>query len=312
VLIAGPNLTIDRTLTIADLRPGEVLRFDSAVITPGGKGVNVARAAGCLGASATLVGFTPGHTGAAVAGMLADEGVTLVRVPVAGEVRSSAIVLEPSGRVTVMNEPGPPLADGDWERLEDALDANLDGQALLAVSGSMPPGTPADGCARLVALARRRGVLAVVDTSGPGLAAAVAAGADVVTPNLAEAEAMLHGRADEPTEAGDPEAVRRRATAAAQALLEAGARHAIVTAGEVGAAVADGGEPLWIPSPDVAVRNPIGAGDALVGGLAVALERGEPVRRAAARGVAAGAASVETERAGTLDRDRADQLIGER
>ena len=45
MLIAGPNLTLDRTLTIAELRPGEVLRFEHAVTTAGGKGVNVARAA---------------------------------------------------------------------------------------------------------------------------------------------------------------------------------------------------------------------------------------------------------------------------
>src|SRR3954470_2493333 len=65
MLIAGPNLTIDRTLTLAELRPGEVLRFDSAVITPGGKGVNVVRAATALGGDAVLVGLVPGFTGAA-------------------------------------------------------------------------------------------------------------------------------------------------------------------------------------------------------------------------------------------------------
>ena len=51
MLIAGPNLTIDRTLAIAELRPGEVLRFDRVVVTPGGKGLNVARAARALGPS---------------------------------------------------------------------------------------------------------------------------------------------------------------------------------------------------------------------------------------------------------------------
>ena len=45
MVIAGPNLTIDRTLSIDELRPGEVLRFERAVVTPGGKGVNVARVA---------------------------------------------------------------------------------------------------------------------------------------------------------------------------------------------------------------------------------------------------------------------------
>ena len=53
MLIAGPNLTIDRTLTGAALRPGEVLRF-TARASPGGKGVNVARGAQALGAPALL------------------------------------------------------------------------------------------------------------------------------------------------------------------------------------------------------------------------------------------------------------------
>jgi fructose-1-phosphate kinase PfkB-like protein len=43
MLVAGPNLTLDRTVSLDELRPGEVLRFDEAVVTPGGKGVNVAR-----------------------------------------------------------------------------------------------------------------------------------------------------------------------------------------------------------------------------------------------------------------------------
>ena len=60
MLIAGPNLTIDRTLGIEELRPGGVLRFDGVAVTPGGKGVNVARVARALGVSALLVGFTPG------------------------------------------------------------------------------------------------------------------------------------------------------------------------------------------------------------------------------------------------------------
>src|SRR5512132_3805571 len=109
VVIAGPNLTIDRTMTIDVLRPGDVLRFDSVVVTPGGKGVNVARVARALRWPARLVGFLPGRTGAACAALLADEGLSLAGVEVAGELRSTAVVLERDGRVTVMNEPGPPL-----------------------------------------------------------------------------------------------------------------------------------------------------------------------------------------------------------
>ena len=218
MVIAGPNLTIDRTLSIDELRPGEVLRFERAVVSPGGKGVNVARVARELGAAALLVGFVPGRTGAAGAALLADEGLTVHGVEVGGELRSTAVVLERSGRVTVFNEPGPPLAPGDWERYEAAVAQALAGERVLACSGSLPPGAPDDGYARLVGVAQGLGALAVVDVGGGQLAAAVAAGADAVTPNLAEAEGLLHGRADETVEAGDPLVVRERALAAARAL----------------------------------------------------------------------------------------------
>jgi 1-phosphofructokinase family hexose kinase len=310
VVIAGPNLTIDRTLSIDELRPGEVLRFNRAVVSPGGKGVNVARVARDLGAGAVLVGFVPGRTGAAGAALLADEGLALRGVEVGGELRSTAVVLERSGRVTVFNEPGPPLAHGDWERYEVAVADAWAGERVLACSGSLPPGAPSDAYGRLVALARERDVLAVVDVGGQQLAAALAAGASVVTPNLAEAEGLLHGRADETVETGDPAVVRERALAAARALVERGARRAVVTAAAAGAAVADGAEAWWVAGLSViSVRNPIGAGDALVGGLALALERGEPFAEAVAAGMACGAASVETDVAGVVVPARVAELV---
>jgi 1-phosphofructokinase family hexose kinase len=310
VVIAGPNLTIDRTVSIDELRPGEVLRFERAVVSPGGKGVNVARVARELGAAAVLVGFVPGRTGAAGAALLADEGLTLRSVEVGGELRSTAVVLERSGRVTVLNEPGPALAPGDWERFEAAVAEALDGERVLACSGSLPPGAPADAYARLVAVAHECAAVAVVDVGGEQLAAALGAGADIVTPNLAEAEGLLHGRADETVEAGDPAVVRERALAAARALVERGALRAVVTAAAAGAAVVDGDEAWWLAGLSVAaVRNPIGAGDALVGGLALALERGEPFSAAVAAGMACGAASVETDVAGLVVPGRVAALL---
>jgi 1-phosphofructokinase family hexose kinase len=308
MLIAGPNLTIDRTLTIEELRPGEVLRFEHVAVTPGGKGVNVARVARALRASALLVGFTPGRTGAAAAGLIADEGLELRTVPVGGELRSTAVVLEHGGRVTVMNEPGPPIAAEDWDRYEAAVADGLDRHRVVVCSGSVPPGAPRDAYARLAALVARRGAAAIVDAGGSLLGTALDSAPDVVTPNLAEAEALLHGRADESVEAGDPGEARARAATAAADLVRRGARAAVVTAGAAGAAAADGAAVMWHPAPAVTVRNPVGAGDALAGGLAIALERGEPFASAVAFGLATAAASVETAVAGEVDPRRAAQL----
>ena len=181
---------------------------------------------------------------------------------------------------------------------------------MLACSGSLPPGSPADGYARLAALATAAGRPCVVDAAGTTLARALAAAPDVVCPNLAEAEEVLGAaRGAQPvTSASD---ARPRAQAAAEALVARGARAALVTADAAGAALAAAGAaPAWLAAPRVAaVRNPVGAGDVLASALAAALERGEPLLDAARQGVAAAAASVESATAGELDAARAAELL---
>ena len=161
-------------------------------------------------------------------------------MPTDGELRSTAVILERGGRVTVMNEPGPAIGPRDWERYAAAVAARLEGHRVLVCSGSVPPGAPPDAYGRLTELAGRAGVAAIVDGSGPLLDAALRSRPAVACPNLAEAEGLLHGRADETVEVGDPSEVRLRAARAAAELVRCGARAAVVTAGAAGAAVADG------------------------------------------------------------------------
>jgi 1-phosphofructokinase family hexose kinase len=307
MLIAGPNLTIDRTSRLGELRPGEVLRLADVTVTPGGKGLNVARAAHVLGAPASLVGFVPGHTGRAAAALIAEEGITLQGVPVAGEIRSTSIVLEPD-RATVLNEPGPSLAAGDWAAFEAVIEAALPDHGVLVCSGSLPPGAPEDGYALLTALARRAGRRCVVDASGPALGAALRASPDVVVPNLGEAEGVLFGRVDEAVDAA-PDA-RPRALQAARDLVARGVHAAVVTAAAAGAAVFVDGEAVWVDAPRVRVVNPIGAGDVFTAVFAAALERGAGLVDAVTEGVAAASAAVEHPTAGRFEPRRMRELLG--
>ena len=252
--------------------------------------------------------FTPGRTGAAAAELITDEALNVEPVPTGGELRSTAVILERSGRVTVMNEPGPRIGPEDWERYEAAVATRLERNGALVCSGSVPPGAPEDAYGRLTELATRAGALAIVDVSGPVLGGALRSGPTVVCPNLAEAEGLLHGRAAETVDAGDPSEVRVSAANAAAELVRRGARAAVVTAGAAGAAVADGAAVNWYGAHPVAVRNPIGAGDALVGGLAAALERGATLADAVSAGMATAAASVERATAGEIDPARAAEL----
>jgi fructose-1-phosphate kinase PfkB-like protein len=150
-------------------------------------------------------------------------------------------------------------------------------------------------------------VRVVVDAARAALAGTLAAGPDVVTPNLAEAEGALAGHEDEAVHENDP-GVPDRARAAVRELCRRGARTAAVTAGAAGTAYGDADGTVWMPTVEVDVVNPIGAGDSFVGGLVEALEAGRTGIDAVIFAVATATASVEQELAGGVDPARARAL----
>ena len=305
MLVAGPNLALDRVVRIGELKVGEVQRFLSAEVVAGGKGVNVCRAVQILGHRARLVGLVPGRTGRAVADMLEEEGVQLRPVSCPGEIRAATIVLEESGRVTVLNEPGPPLPEGTWAEYERAVGESFEeGGDLLVCIGQVPDGAPPTAYADLVRMARHRGHRSLVDAAGILLAEALAAQPDFVAPNLVEAEEVLGGTAGQPTR-NEGEDFRGRAVAAARKLHELGARTAIIKAGEHGAAFHGVEGSGWVPAPVADVVNPIGAGDSFVAALVSDLDLGASLAEAMITAAAVAAASVEIDRPGVFDPARA-------
>jgi len=154
-------------------------------------------------------------------------------------------------------------------------------------------------------------VRALVDAAGAQLAAALEAGPELATPNLAEAEGILLGTESTPVDDGSPD-LRPRALDAASEVVARGAGTALVTAGAAGVAVvAAASEPWWVEAPHVERRNPIGAGDSLVAGLVGTLEHGGDLNEGVRMGVAAAAASVETEIAGVVNAERVRALAAE-
>jgi 1-phosphofructokinase family hexose kinase len=312
LLIATPNIAVDRTVRLPELRPGSVLRTYRAVATAGGKGVNVGRVAAAFGRQARLVAFQPQADARVLDRLFALERVQFVGVPVPGDVRVATIYLEDSGRVTVLNEPGPQIPAEAWLAYEQTIADELSTGAhrTLVCSGSLPPGVPDDGYGRLSAIGHRAGVRVVVDAARAALAGTLDAGPDIVTPNLAEAEGVLWGHADETVDESGAEVITR-ACAAVTELCRRGARSAAVTAGAAGTAFGDDESVFWVPTVRTRVVNPIGAGDSFVGGLVEALEEGKPDVDAVVFAVATATASVEEELAGGVDPERARQLAAQ-
>jgi 1-phosphofructokinase family hexose kinase len=313
VIVVNPNLCFDRTMRIYAFEAGTVSRPVSVAVTPGGKGVNVLRTARDLGRAGTLVGLVAEQGGARLLQMLAAEGIELVPVAIDGEVRAAVIVLEDSGRATVLNEPGPETDESDLARLVLTVERELSGTpGPLICSGSLPPGLPTTTHGEMVTAAHRQGRVAIVDAAREALVATLPFGPDVITPNLAEAEGIVTGAVTESVDSKTAplSEVRARAEEAAAGLLDRGARNAVVTAGGHGVCLAQPTGLTWIAAHRVNVANPIGAGDSFTSGLAVALDSGQDLVEAARFATAVAGAAVEDRRAGHVDADRVRALHG--
>jgi 1-phosphofructokinase family hexose kinase len=309
IVCAAPSPAIDKLFEIGELRPGRIHRPESFVAVPGGKGLNVARAAATLGAEVHAVCLLSGHAGRWVADALAAEGVRASAVWGPGETRSVLSVADRrTAGLTEFYERAPALGEATWAAFEAAVGEALEGPGWLALSGSLPPGAPADAYARLAAVGRSRGVRVALDATGEALAAGLAGAPDLVKVNVAEAGEVVGGRPDADPLATGPSGPQGEALAAGLRERTGEDAVAVVTLGEAGAVLAPPGGEGWRGRVPAVGRYPVGSGDALLAGLLAGRERGLGWRAALAVGLGAGAANAERTGQGRLDPERARAL----
>jgi 1-phosphofructokinase family hexose kinase len=301
IVCAAPSPSIDKLFTTPALTPGGIHRPDALVARAGGKGLNVARAAHALGCDVLAVALVAGHAGRWIAERLDEDGVPSELVWGEGETRTSLSVAA-DGALTEFYERGDPPGEAAWERYRERVAQLAPAGGWLALSGSLPVGVAAAESGRLVALARAAGARAAVDQHGPHLAASLTAAPELVKVNASEAEELTGATTPEAAAA----ALRRR-------LLEAGAVDpvVVVTLGERGALLLEGGEPVH-GRLDLRAPYPVGSGDAFLAGLlAAAPPPGGSWRDALALALGSGAANAEVPGAGSLDPARARTLAAQ-
>jgi tagatose 6-phosphate kinase len=178
------------------------------------------------------------------------------------------------------------VTDAEWQAFVDRYTELSAGAEVVVLSGSLPPGVPDDGYARLLRIAA--GACTILDSSGPALMNGLAGRPDLVKPNRDELRAAT-GHIDP---AAGAAALRQRGAGAVIASL--GRRGLIAVTGQGG----------WRAAvPGSMAGNPTGAGDACVAALSVALRDGVDWPGALADAVALSGAAVATPVAGEIDLD---------
>jgi 1-phosphofructokinase family hexose kinase len=285
---------VDRLLRVeGPVRPGAIHRPTEVVAVAGGKGLNVARSAAALGAQIVAVAPLGGHGGRWIAAELEREGIEVRGVPVRHEPRVCVSVAGDPAGLTEFYEPAVPLSEEAWFELEVAVTTVAERVGWVTLSGSLPPGAPADGHARLIRLARAGGARVALDAHGPALQSGLEAGPDLVKVNEEEAVELLG----------------RGATAAAlRERAGGGDRAAAITHGPRGMELADADGNVMRAAPPSLGDFPVGSGDALLAGMVTALDIGGGWPAALVLGIGAGAAPAEVPGAGRLDGARAREL----
>lgn len=284
ILCVTPNTALDRTLLVPGYGAGGVFRPQQVVAAAGGKGVNVARVVKLLGGGSRCYGFIAGHTGALVASLAAGEGLDARwTILDAGETRTCTILVDPvQEQTTVVNESGVETSASDWARLRDDLVVSADGASAICFCGSLPPGSPLDAFAALLAELVATGKSVWVDTSGAPLRTAAEVKGVHIKVNDDEAAALLNA----------PVTSLAEAAAGAKALAQRMSASVVITIGARGAVLSDG-QTMWHAMPPaIQAKSAVGSGDSFLAGLLVGLEAGEPPDQALRRGVAAGAANA--------------------
>ena len=218
-----------------------------------------------------------------LADLLAEAGIEVNIVPIAGSIRSNLALVEPDGTTTKINEPGPLLSPSEIGALLAGAEATLGDQpSWLVGSGSLPPGVDLDLYAGLVRRCRDAGVRVAIDASGAAMRLAVSAGPDLIKPNLEELEELV-GRSLNTL--GD---VRN----AAIDLVTHGVATVVVSLGRHGALLVTASATALAVAPVSSPLSTVGAGDALLAGYVYATSGGSIPVDALCTGVAWGAAAV--------------------
>ena len=280
------NPAIDTRLTLDGFQIGRVNRVSEVHRAPGGKAAHVAMALQALGGNPTWIGFSGGASGNELVEGLRHLKIEAVPVPTNHDTRVNLEIIDTRGGVTEILEPGETIAQSEWSEFQEIC-ANrfqrVASKKIVLVSGSQPPGVPAEASAVVLKLAQSSGCLAFLDTSGSPLAEALAAGPDFVKINRDEAQGASGIVVNDPVSA--EQAVRK--------LLERGAKSAAISLGDRGiVAIRQLDEPAihaW--TAPLRAKSTVGCGDSALAGLAFGVISSLSFERSLGLAVACGAAN---------------------
>jgi len=296
------NAALDRTLTVPNFQLGHRHRASAALTLAGGKGINVARTLKALDVPVVATGLVGGRTGTRIVEELTTEAILNDFVRIAGESRTSSMVVDPTGGTsTEIYEWGPQVTGDELGMLLEKIAYLARAADLVVFAGSLPRGVDPGFYGDAIRELARRRVRCVLDAEGEPLRLGTEAEPWLVSPNQREAEGLVG------QEFHDEEDFLM----ALDAIAELGARNVLI--GHGAGAFALIREERRVRRfeariPPLVPVAPAGAGDAMVAAYLAARTAEESFEDALRAAVATGAAATLEVGGGRFDPREASRL----
>ncbi len=298
ILTAGLSPAWQQILVFHEVTTGEVNRAMDAHWCASGKVLNVAGAIHSLGEEVDTVCPVGGPAGDAIRAEFNADRIPATWIDTASATRICTTIIEQAtGRVTEFVENARAITADELSEFEFVYQQAAGSAQIAVLTGSLPEieghGKPVERYRRLLKVT----VPSILDVRGPELLAALPERPLLVKPNREELAATC-GRS-----LGNELTV----LAAMKELNELGAQWVLVTSGS-GDVLLTSASAEWRLVPfSVDVVNPIGCGDCLAAGIAVAVSEGVEMVDAARFGMAAAAQNASQLLPARLDRRLVDQ-----
>lgn len=259
------NPAIDKTIEIDELHRGGLNRIKKVEYDAGGKGINVSKTIHELGGESTAVGFLGGNAGKTIENVLRSKEIACDFIWVEGETRTNTKVFEEKGGVTELNEPGPVISEEQMEALLQKLEGYAGTDTLIVLSGSVPAGVDKGIYGTITERVHKKGSKVLLDADGELFRKSLASKPDIMKPNREELAEFAGVSEDISAE----ELIQ-----IAEKFQANGTETVAVSMGKSGAMMFQGDYKVKCPAVPVKAHSTVGAGDAMVAGLAYSWDKG--------------------------------------
>jgi len=162
-----PNPSVDYYIWTDSLEPGKVHRASREIRYPGGKGVHVAMAAAELGQEVTLLGFWGAETGRWIKNECFKKNINCIG-PEITEWSRSCYTYKSDGvyNDTELLGCGPEITSKDFRLFTREFGLAVEDSNVITMSGSWPKGSPPQGYAELIQIAKKSRKPVFLDATG--------------------------------------------------------------------------------------------------------------------------------------------------